>query len=181
MAPGATIEPIDVALGDKSDATEIAAALDRAGQSGARVVNASLATDPMDPGHRETSNTAHAMALAFSAHPNTLYVAAAGQDHGNDNDEHPVYPCSSDAPNLICVGGYEVFFGSDTAYGATNHGAESVDLLAPAGSHLDHEQPGRLRLRRCRPGRRCRRPTSPPRRRCCSPRFRRSRSPRRST
>jgi subtilisin family serine protease len=132
LAPGASIVPIDVTLGDKSDATEIADALERAGKS-ARVVNASLATDPMDPGHRETSNTARAMSLAFAAHPDTLYVAAAGQDHGNDNDEHPVYPCNTDVPNLICVGGYEVFFGSDTAYGITNLGAESVDLLAPAG------------------------------------------------
>ena len=50
----------------------------------------------------------------FDAHPNTLFVVAAGNEGANvDDPAHPVYPCSTRRPgppaqqevsNLLCVG-----------------------------------------------------------------------------
>jgi hypothetical protein len=102
-------------------------ALDAAGASGARVVNASFSTDPLDPTARDTRVTRQAIDGVLGKYPNTLFVAAAGNG-GNDNDAFPVYPCSSAAANLICVGSYDKT-GQPSA--SSNYGQTSVDLFAP--------------------------------------------------
>ena len=71
----------------------IAEAFDYAGKMGVRVVNASLG----GPGLDQTQ------LAAIQAHPNTLYVIAAGNDNVN-NDVTPYGPCALPAANILCVG-----------------------------------------------------------------------------
>jgi thermitase len=128
VAPGASILPFRAFAGaDAPSSTEIVEALDRAGASGARVVNASFSTPPYESATREMWNDIHAIENVLNAHPDTLYVTAAG-NQGNDNDEYPVLPCSADVPNLICVGAYTQ---SGAPMDSSNYGAGSVDILAP--------------------------------------------------
>ena len=76
VAPGAKIMPLR-ALGANGSGTNIAIAeaFDYAGKMGLRVVNASLG----GPGLDQTQLT------AIQAHPNTLYVIAAGNDNVNND------------------------------------------------------------------------------------------------
>ncbi len=124
VAPDSSIVPIRAFTDDGTQtAPSIVEALDRAGSSGARVVNASFGTDPYQ---RRTSDF-QAVEDVLALHPDVLYVAAAGNED-NDNDSHPVLPCDADAPNLICVGAYTP---DRRPWENTNYGDESVDLLAP--------------------------------------------------
>ena len=126
MAPDASIVPIRALAGPSTfDEDTIVLALGKAAESGARVVNLSFGTNPL--AGREAARIRAKIDGALAAHPDTLYVAAAGNE-GNDNDDSPVYPCSSDQPNLICVGSYSE--SGDLAYD-TNYGAQTVDLFAP--------------------------------------------------
>ena len=68
-------------------------AFDLAGDMGIRVVNASLGGEDAVPG----------IAAVANAHPNTLYVVAAGND--TRNLETATYsPCEAAAANVLCVG-----------------------------------------------------------------------------
>jgi subtilisin family serine protease len=126
VAPDASIVPIRALAGTSTfDEDTIVLALGKAAESGARVVNLSFGTDPLTG--REAARIRGKIDGALAAHPDTLYVAAAGNE-GNDNDDSPVYPCSSDEPNLICVGSYTE--SGDLAFD-TNYGIQSVDLFAP--------------------------------------------------
>jgi len=130
VAPDASIVPIRAFDGASTfDEDTIVQALAQAADSGARVVNASFGTVPPLSG-REAARIRAKIDGALAAHPNTLYVAAAGND-GNDNDVDPVYPCSSDQPNLICVGAYKE---SGALTSNTNYGAQTVDVYAPGES-----------------------------------------------
>ena len=99
-----------------------AAAFAYAGDHGVRIVNASLGST--------SSSTAEHDAIA--AHPNTLYVVAAGNGGddgiGDDNDAAPTYPCAYDLANIVCVGATD---SSDHRAGFSNYGATTVDLFAP--------------------------------------------------
>src|SRR4051794_13723971 len=90
-----------------------------AGSEGARVVNASLggpgASDP-------------AMSAAIAAHPDTLYVVAAGTDGQDNEGGSPQMPCNPPAANLVCVAATTQ---SDQLADFSNAGANSVDLAAP--------------------------------------------------
>jgi subtilisin family serine protease len=137
VAPDASILPIRAFMDTDSVSVDaLVDAMDRAGDSGARVVNLSLSTDPMDPSWRDTSTVARRMKSVLKDHQDTLYVAAAGNavqgtTAGTDNDEEPVFPCSAEATNLICVGAYEQAAGGEQPFAAGNYGDVSVDLLAP--------------------------------------------------
>jgi thermitase len=129
VAPGAAIVPFRAFADDSApDPNQIAAALDRAGASGARVVNASFSSEPY---HRVPWADFRKLEAILASHPSTLYVVAAGND-GNDNDEYPTLPCNLAVANLLCVGAYDTE-GRPWAdiNGATNYGATSVDLFAP--------------------------------------------------
>jgi subtilisin family serine protease len=129
VAPDASILPFR-AFADENDVpdpNQIVEGLDRAGASGARVVNASFSTAPMPAGDPDTRATAHAIEKVLAAHPGTLFVTAAGNE-GNDNDKTPVFPCSADAPNLLCVGAYT---SANRRWRYSNYGAHTVDLFAP--------------------------------------------------
>jgi subtilisin family serine protease len=128
VAPDASIIPVPAFTDEGTQsAAAIVQALDLAGASGARVVNASFGTDPYD---RRNANEFNAVEHVLAKHPDTLYVAAAGNED-NDNDEHPVLPCNAESPNLICVGAYSL---DRRPWDHTNYGENSVDIMAPGVS-----------------------------------------------
>jgi subtilisin family serine protease len=83
----------------------------------ARVVNASVGG----------GGTGEADTDAIRQHPNTLFVAAAGND-ANDNDETPQYPCNVPLPNVLCVAAIDA---SGELASFSNYGARTVDIAAP--------------------------------------------------
>ena len=97
-----------------------AAAFDYAGDLGLRVVNASIGSDGASFAERN----------AIQAHPQTLYVVAAG-NAARDNDVQPTYPCAYPEPNVLCVGATD---DADARASFSNAGATSVDLFAPGAS-----------------------------------------------
>jgi serine protease len=135
VAPSAAVLPIRAFQDTESvDVDDLIDAMDRAGSSGARVVNLSLSSDPMSQASREAQQVGRAMAAVLAKHPETLYVAAAGNGAGgvgNDNDEQPVFPCTAEATNLICVGAYQRTSDGELPWPGSNYGNSSVDLLAP--------------------------------------------------
>jgi thermitase len=97
----------------------VADAFTYAAAQGAQVVNASI------------SGTGFSLAqqTAITNAPDTLFVAAAGNE-GGDNDSSARYPCSYGMANLVCVASTTDEDGLSTF---SNYGAASVDLAAPGG------------------------------------------------
>jgi subtilisin family serine protease len=119
VAPAAKVLPLRVldSTGRGSSA-DIAAAFAYAGDHGVRIVNASLGG-----GYSRTVEN------AVAAHPDTLYVVAAGNSSANDDDPSQAsYPCALPEANLVCVGASDE---SDLPADFSNYGATSVDLFAP--------------------------------------------------
>jgi thermitase len=96
---------------------QISEGLAFAARNGAKVVNASLGGN----------NFSQTMEAVIRDAPGTLFVVAAGNSARN-NDTTPVYPCSYDLSNLICVAASDR---DDARAGFSNFGATSVDLAAP--------------------------------------------------
>jgi subtilisin family serine protease len=107
---------------------DIARAFTYAADNGARIANASLA---------ETEYSQE-LADAIAAHPQTLFVVAAG-NNGQDLDQpgNLSYPCEYDAPNVLCVAATGR---RDELAGFSNFSATSVDLGAP-GTITSSSQP----------------------------------------
>ncbi len=78
------------------------------------------------------SNTLYA-ALQNANNNGHLFVAAAGNNYGNDNDNNPVYPASYDNENIIAVASLDRY---DNLSPFSNYGATTVDLGAPGSSIL---------------------------------------------
>ncbi|HET6506229.1 MAG TPA: S8 family serine peptidase [Baekduia sp.] len=97
--------------------SDIARAFDYAASNGARIVNASLAGTGRSDVYRDV----------MAAHPDTLFVVAAGND-GSDDDAVPITPCDEDVPNLICVAASDR---ADRLADFSNYGATDVDIAAP--------------------------------------------------
>jgi thermitase len=118
VAPDARILPLRVldATGSGSSSA-VASAFDLAGRMGIPIVNASLGS----------SGLSTTQLNAVQAHPNTLYVVAAGND-GRNNDVTPTYPCAMGLANIVCVGATD---NRDAVATFSNTGASSVDLFAP--------------------------------------------------
>ena len=124
-------------LDENGDGTfsDIADAFDYAGDLGADVVNASLGGEGYGPYFSLLDGV-------IAAHPNTVYVVAAGNegmDLGSvDGTSTPYwsFPCESGAGgadgNLICVGASTT---SHTRSSFSNYGNEEVDIFAP-GSQI---------------------------------------------
>ena len=93
-----------------------------AAQAGAKVVNLSLGS----------STSSRAESDAIAAHPEMLFVAAAGNGGddgiGDDNDLYPEYPCAYPLPNVVCVAASD---NRDRLATFSNYGDLSVDLAAP--------------------------------------------------
>ena len=136
-----TLMPLRV-LNSRGSGTSAAIAdgFDYAGDHDARVVNASLGgSGDSDPAEQ----------AAIAAHPNTLYVVAAGNDGTNNDGGIPHVPCNLTAPNLVCVAATTQ---SDGLASFSNRGTTSVDLGAPGHEHPLHRAesrppplPGRFR------------------------------------
>ena len=118
VAPEAKVVPIKIFGGPETTATSstIALAFGYAGKLGVDVVNASL-------GGLGTSQLVTDVVLA---HPNTLYVVAAGNDRGAEAANYT--PCNTPAANLICVGSSD---NRDLRSDFSNTSATAVDLFAP--------------------------------------------------
>ncbi|MEE2641165.1 MAG: S8 family serine peptidase, partial [Planctomycetota bacterium] len=67
-----------------------------------------------------------------------IFVAAAGNDYGNNNDSNPHYPSNYDLDNVISVASTTH---TDALSGFSNVGATTVDLAAP-GSSIYSTLPG---------------------------------------
>ncbi|MEX2558280.1 MAG: S8 family peptidase, partial [Pirellulales bacterium] len=72
-------------------------------------------------------------AIAGNEAAGVLFVAAAGNDDGNNNDTSPRYPASFDLPNIIAVAATDH---NDALATFSNIGPTSVDLAAPGVSIL---------------------------------------------
>ena len=120
VAPDAEILPVRV-LGNDGTGTlaDVVDGFDYAGDRGVRVVNASLGSGYESPTER----------AVIAAHPDTLFVVAAGNDAAdNDDRATPTFPCNYDLDNIICVGASDW---NDAPAVFSNYGATSVDLFAP--------------------------------------------------
>jgi thermitase len=106
-----------------------------AADHGARIVNASLSgTGP-----------SQTMYNVIAAHPNTLFVVAAG-NAGIDEDARAAnqrdYPCAYDLANVVCVAAVD---SRGNLANFSNYGAKSVDVAGPGvdiysyvlGGHLE--------------------------------------------
>ena len=123
VAPQAEILPVRVLDESGNGSTaDVADGLDFAGDGDVRVVNASLGSYGYSSYERD----------AIAAHPNTLFVVAAGND-GSDNDRAPIYPCDYGEPNIVCVGASN---SDDYPARFSNFGDSAVDLFAPGETIL---------------------------------------------
>ncbi len=102
--------------GYTSDAAE---AIVYAVNRGAHVINASYGSTTATDVERE--------AIAYAAAHDTLIVAAAGNDH-KDDDKKPVYPAAYPDANIITVAATDE---KDHLADFSNYGKKSVDLAAP--------------------------------------------------
>jgi subtilisin family serine protease len=118
VAPLAKLLPLR-ALDNDGDGyfSDIAEAFDYAGDNGVRIVNASLG------GPRS-----YTIEQAIAAHPNTLYVVAAGNAGANADVSANAYPCALPEANVICVGATD---NRDQIASFSNYGRTAVDLFAP--------------------------------------------------
>jgi subtilisin family serine protease len=98
--------------------SDTADAFDLAGDMGVRVVNASLGG----------AGTSPAITQAVGAHPNTLYVVAAGNDTLNLESGTDYFPCEAPAGNVLCVGASD---NRDAIADFSNYGTTAVDVFAP--------------------------------------------------
>ncbi len=118
---------------------DVAAGLAYAGEAGFPVANVSLGSDATTPG-----DEIRLLREAIAAHPNTLYVVAAGNGdefgHGFDVDLRPEYPCAFNLANIVCVAAIGP---SGELTGFSNWGRESVDLGAP-GENIESTFVNRL-------------------------------------
>jgi subtilisin family serine protease len=125
VAPAAKIMPLRV-LDENGSGTDVdvAQAFNDAGNDGVPIVNASLGS----------TAPSQAIEQAIQAHPNTLYVVAAGNDGTNNDDPGtPFYPCDAPEANVICVGASDQ---NDQPAWFSDYGATNVDLYAPGVSIL---------------------------------------------
>ncbi|MDA0182411.1 S8 family serine peptidase [Solirubrobacter phytolaccae] len=122
VAPGAKVVPLR-ALDNSGNGfmSTIASALDYAGDLGLPVVNASLG-----------GGYSTVLERVVAAHPNTLYVVAAGNSNANNDDPAIAsFPCALPQANVLCVAAHD----RDNARASfSNYGATTVDLSAPGVS-----------------------------------------------
>ncbi|MFC1805955.1 S8 family peptidase, partial [Planctomycetota bacterium] len=107
----------DNGSGDLSDAIE---AINYAVLMGARVLSNSWGGGGYSQALKD--------AIQAAAEDDCLFVAAAGNDYGSDNDATPAYPASYDCDNIISVAATDH---NDQLAAFSNIGATTVDLGAP--------------------------------------------------
>ena len=121
IAPSVKVLPVRVldANGNGTPSV-IAQGFNYAGDQGVKIVNASLG----GPSSTTVENS-------ITSHPNTLFVVAAGNNNGANDDTTPFEPCSMSAANVLCVGATD---NNDAVASFSNIGPTSVDLFAPGVS-----------------------------------------------
>ncbi|MBD2149020.1 S8 family serine peptidase [Pseudanabaena sp. FACHB-1277] len=97
-----------------------ARAVDYAVSKGAKIINASFGGGPYSQLMFD--------ALSRANNVGVLFIAAAGNDYGNNNDTNPRYPSNYDLPNVISVAATDH---RDQLAFFSNYGANTVDLGAP--------------------------------------------------
>ncbi len=118
LAPESTLIVAKVLDGaNRGTTAQEAEGLDYVADRGARVVNVSIAGPQSAAVHE-----------AIASHPQTLFVAAAGNAGADDDGSSPSYPCADPSPNVICVAASDT---NDRLASFSNYGASSVDLAAP--------------------------------------------------
>ena len=100
--------------------TDAARAVDYAVSMGADIMNASFGGVGFSSVMNDALNRANQAGV--------LFVAAAGNDYGNNNDLSPHYPSSYDVPNVVAVAATDH---RDQLAWFSNYGSTSVDLAAP--------------------------------------------------
>ena len=110
-------------------------AIEYATLMGARVMNNSWGGGGYEQSLKDAIDAAGAA--------NILFVAAAGNDYGNDNDVTPTYPASYDSPNILSVMATDH---DDLMSGFSNFGLTTVDLAGPGTDVLSCEPGGGYRL-----------------------------------
>jgi hypothetical protein len=108
----------------------VVSAVQYARQKQARVINASLGW-PIGVPVGALQPLYDAIAEARDA--GIIYIAAAGNDYGNNNDSSPVYPASFDLANIISV---MATTNTDVMAVFSNYGLTTVDLGAPGETIL---------------------------------------------
>ena len=103
-----------------------------AAANGARIINLSLGGPSPDP------NLTAAVKAANAA--NVLVICAAGNS-GSNNDQHPIYPASLAAPNLIAVAATDPSAGRSIG-SYSNYGRLTVPIAAPGSSVLSTSKDG---------------------------------------
>ncbi len=123
VAQDIRIMPIRVLRpGTGGTAAALIEGFDYAGDMGADIVNASLSGE----------GTMQSVQDVVEDHPDTLFVAAAGNDSVDLDGAGPTrWPCNVTADNLICVAATDQ---NDNRASFSNYGATSVDLGAPGTS-----------------------------------------------
>ncbi len=128
VAWNTSIMPIRVLASDGSGSvSDVIKGYGYAARKGAKVINASLGGDTLSRAEYD----------AIAAVPDTLLVAAAGND-GADNDATGSFPCNYDLPNVVCVASTDR---NDQLSGFSNRGRTTVDLAAP-GESIASTYPG---------------------------------------
>jgi subtilisin family serine protease len=106
------------------------AAIEYAVDNGAQLTSNSWGGGPYSQGLKDAITDAGTAGL--------LFVAAAGNDYGQDNDVYPHYPSSYDCDSIIAVMSTD---DEDDMSNFSNYGPASVDLGAP-GSDILSCEPG---------------------------------------
>ncbi len=100
--------------------TEAVEAIQYAVANGAKIINASWGGDYFSQSLYD--------AIKEAGDAGVLFVAAAGNDYGSDNDQFPVYPASFELDNIISVMSTDP---NDQKSDFSNFGATSVDIAEP--------------------------------------------------
>lgn len=107
----------DAGSGDTADAIS---AMEYAVDKGVKVSNNSWGGGAFDQGLYDAIQGAQSIGH--------LFVAAAGNNYGNNNDNNPYYPASYNLPNIIAVAAID---SNDNLASFSNFGRTTVDLGAP--------------------------------------------------
>ncbi len=133
VAPEARIMTVKVLNADGSGSMgAVADGIRYAAANGARIINLSLGGPGPDP------YLSAAVKAADAA--NTLIICAAG-NAGSNIDEHPVYPASQAAPNVIAVAATDPSAGRGIA-DYSNFGKLTVPVAAPGSNVLSTSKDG---------------------------------------
>ena len=124
-----------ISAADEGYTDDAISCIEYAVQMGARVLSNSWGGSGYEQALKDAIDAAGAA--------NALFIAAAGNDYGNDNDVNPVYPASYESDHVISVMSVT---SSGTMSSFSNYGLESVDLAAPGTAILSCKRGGGYQL-----------------------------------